>query len=352
MKNKLFAFTKNNRVKSYFRTLMILSLVLLFCQFKNESKNSTSLPDSKFNGVQIGTITFSFRGINGVDETIKACVDAGVSSIELMGDGIEEYLGAPKNPVPRGPMGPPPSAQPGAGGAMPPMGPPPQQKLTPEQQVAVDKYKAELKEWRKTEGTIDKYEKLRKKFNDAGISIHIYKWVAGESDEELDYSFKIAKALGAMGISTELSENACKTYGSIAEKNGMVAIFHNHMQYAQPGFDVDKLLAYSPANRLNFDAGHYFGSTGLNPCDFIKKYHDRIASVHLKDKTGPDNATQKNANQVWGQGETPLNELLKLIQKEKWPIYCDIELEYTVAPWSNAVKEVNTCVKFCRQILL
>ena len=105
-------------------------------------------------------------------------------------------------------------------------------------------------------------------------------------------------------------------------------------------------------NMLNFDIGHYLGSTGLNPADFIRKYHGRIASIHVKDKTGLNNATSKNTNQVFGQGETPIAEVLQLIQKQKWPIYCDIELEYPVAPWSSSVKEVKTCMEYCRQILI
>jgi sugar phosphate isomerase/epimerase len=102
---------------------------------------------------------------------------------------------------------------------------------------------------------------------------------------------------------------------------------------------------------LNFDAGHFAGSTGLHPNTIIEKYHDRIFSIHLKDKTGP-NTDPPNTSQVWGQGETPIADILKLIHREKWPIYCDIELDYPVPSWSNPVKEVRTCVNYCRQILI
>jgi hypothetical protein len=50
--------------------------------------------NSRFGGVQIGVITYSFRSIREVDVVIQACVDAGHSSVELMGTGIEAYLGA------------------------------------------------------------------------------------------------------------------------------------------------------------------------------------------------------------------------------------------------------------------
>ncbi len=294
---------------------------------------SDRIPNSKFAGVQIGAITYSFRDLKGgLEATLNACIEAGLSSVELMGTGVEDYLGAPKNPVQRRPG--------------------PDNPFTDKEKRTITQYNNELKEWRKTNGTIDAYTQLRKKFNDAGVNIHIYKWTAGNTEEELDYSFKVAKALGAIGITAEINEQNARLLGPAAENNGMFAILHNHAQFAEPGFDVDKFLSYSSANRLNFDVGHYFGSTGLNPADFIRKYHDRISSIHLKDKTGPNNTTQKNSNQVWGQGETPLAEVLHLIRDQKLSIYCDIELEYPVAPWSTSVKEVKTCKEFCRQILI
>jgi len=103
---------------------------------------------------------------------------------------------------------------------------------------------------------------------------------------------------------------------------------------------------------LNFDIGHYYVSTGLNPCDFMNKYCARIFSIHMKDKTGANNKYWINTNQVWGQGETPIVETLQLIKKNKWPIHCDIELEYDIAAWSNSVKEVGKCVAYCRQALV
>ncbi|WP_019540069.1 sugar phosphate isomerase/epimerase family protein [Proteiniphilum acetatigenes] len=291
------------------------------------------IPDSKYAGVQIGAITYSFRSLKGgLETTLNACAEAGISSVELMGTDVEDYLGAPKNPVKR---------QPNA-----------QNPLTSEEKNTIEKYKSEVKEWRKSRGTPDLYAQLRKKFNDRGVNIHIYKWLAGTSETEIDYSFKVAKALGAIGITAEINDDNARLLGPVAERNGMYAILHNHYQYAEPDFDVDKLLAYSPANMLNFDIGHYFGSTGLNPTEFIRNYHDRIASIHLKDKTSVGNVIQKNTNQVWGQGETPIAEVLHLIRDQKWPIYCDIELEYPVTPWSSSVKEVKTCREYCRQILL
>jgi sugar phosphate isomerase/epimerase len=321
-------------------------------------------PNSNFGGVQIGAITYSWRSMpSGVENVIKYCIESGISSIELMSTDVEDFLGAPKNPMAgtffrstppqpaaaTAPAGAPPAGATAAAAAPPAR--PPRRELTPEQQAAVTKFNEDLKQWRITV-PMTKFQDVRKMFENAGIKIHIVKFSPSRwSDEEIDYTFRAAKALGAKGVCDEIGEEAVKKLGPIAEKHGLFAIFHNHMQFATPGFSYDPFLAVSPAVMMNFDAGHFFGSTGIHPNTIIEKYHDRIISVHMKDKTGPK-TDPANTNQVWGQGEAPVADILLLIKKNKWPIFCDIELEYDVKPWSNAVKETKTCVQFARNILM
>ena len=289
--------------------------VNLFSKNTLVAKNlAGTTPDSSFGGVKIGAITYSWRSMpGGVDNIIKYCNETGISSIELMSNDVEEFLGAPKKEI--------------------------------------EKYNQEMKKWRLAL-PVSKMDDVRKMFDNAGIKIHIVKFSPAKwSDEEIDYAFKAAKALGAKGVSDELEMGAVKRLAPFAEKNGMYAIFHTHMQFATPGFSYDPFMAISPAVMFNFDSGHFFGSTGLHPNTIIEKYHDRIISIHIKDKTGPK-TDPANTNQVWGQGEMPLEEVLLLIKQKGWPIFCDIELEYDVKPWSNAVKEVKTCVHYARQILM
>jgi sugar phosphate isomerase/epimerase len=291
-------------------------------------------PNSNFGGVQIGAITYSWRSMpQSPEDIIRYCTLAGISSIELMGNVAENYAGLPPGP------------QRPARGA----------NQTDEERAAFKKAAAEAAEarrkWRAS-APMAKFEELRKLFNNAGISIHIAKFSPGAwSDEEIDYSFKAAKALGAKAVCDEIGEEACKRMGPIAEKNKMYAVFHQHRQPAEPGWTFDRFLAYSPAIMLNFDVGHYFGCTGLHPNPVIERLHDRILSLHIKDFTGPK-STPPDTNQVWGKGETPLADVLKLVQKKKWPINCDIELEYDIPADSDAAKEVKKCVDFSRAILL
>ena len=267
---------------------------------------------SKFNGVQIGVITYSFRSMP--DQSLSAILDytvqSGLSSVELMGGALEQYAGIPKT-----------------------------------------KDAKEIRQWRASV-SMDKFKEARKMFNSKGVKIDILK--LGDSkweDDEIDYAFNVCKTLGARGITMEVSEESAKRMSPFADKHKLYVIFHNHGQPGNPDFSFDKVLAYGPRLMLNLDAGHYFGATGLNPNILIERLHDRIASIHIKDKTGPK-ATQPNKNMPFGQGETPVIETLQLIQKNKWPITCDIELEYAVPEGSDAVKEVKKCVEYCRQALV
>lgn len=291
-------------------------------------------PISKFGGVQIGAITYSWRSMpSSAEDILKYCIEAGISSIELMGNVAEEYAGIP------------------AGAPRTPRGKDLSDVEKAEFQKKMEHANNAQREWRLSV-SMDKYKALRKMYNKAGVNIHIVKFApANWSDSEIDYAFKAAKVLGAKGITQEIGHDACKRLGKFAEKHNMYAIYHNHLQPGEPGFSFDEFLAYSPKNMLNFDCGHYFGATGKHPNELIERLHDRIFSIHLKDKTGK-NANPANTNMPWGEGDTPVADILKLVQKNKWPIYFDIELEYDVPENSDAQKEVIKCVEYCKEILV
>ena len=289
------------------KRLFLLFVMTAVCmQFMNGQK-----PNSKFNGVQVGTITYSYREMP--DQSVEAMLDytlqSGINAIELIGGGaVEQYAGIPKD-------------------------------------------KDAVRAWRTTV-SMDKFKEIRKMYNAKGVKIHMLNFGSPEwSDEEIDYAFKVCKTLGAIGLAMEISEETAKRMAPFADKHKMYVIFHNHGQPGNPDFSFDKPLSYSPRLMLNLDVGHYYGATGLNPCDLIKRLHNRIVSIHVKDKTGP-NATPKDSNTPLGEGETPLVEILQLIRDQKWPIFCGIELEYKVPQNSDPVKEVIKCVDYCRTALM
>lgn len=292
----------------------------------------TKKPNSKVGGVQLGLTTYCYRSIpHSAGEVLQYVLQSGVNTVEMR-SVLEESLGLPQAP-----------ARPARGVEL-------SEKEKAERAKAAEGLREAQRKWRLSL-PMQKYADIRKMYNDAGVSIHIAKFVPSTwSDEEIDYAFNATKVLGAYGITDELTEEACQRLGKFAEKHKSLAIFHTHGQFGQPGFDIDKYLAYSPTNRLNLDAGHYFGATGLHPNNIIEKYHDRIPSIHIKDKTGPK-SNPPNTNMSFGKGETPIADILLLLKKEKWPINVDLELEYQIPEGSDPVKEVTKCIEYMRSIL-
>ena len=288
-------------------------------------------PNSKVNGVQLGLTTYSYRAIShSLEEVLEYVLKAGVNALEMR-SVLEEGLGIPSGTRERR------SSQ-------------ATDKEKAERDEAEKALREEQRKWRLSL-PMSKYAAVRKMYNDAGVDIHIAKFAPSKwSDEEIDYAYNAANVLGAYGITDEASVEACKRMGKFAEKHNSLAIYHTHGQFSEPGFDIDTMLGYSKANRLNLDVGHYFGTTGKHPNEMIEKYHTQIPMIHMKDKTGPTHATP-NTNKPFGQGETPVADILLLLKKEKWPIDVFLELEYEIPKDSDPVKEVIKSIDYMRNIL-
>ena len=363
-------------------------------------------PNSLINGVQIGTITYSYRSMpdQSAEATLRYIVDSGISAIELMGGPVESFAGAPSSGrgggAGRGAAGggrgrgaasgaaaagaevaaseagtPPPGswngqpcpagrgggggraaavaagggAVPGAAATQQPQGAQAARgrgETTPEQQEQANALKA----WR-TSVSMEPFKKLRKMYNDAGVTIYAWKQLsANMSDEEFEYIFNVAEALGCTHTTLELPTNPAqlKRIGDFALKKKIYAAYHTHLQGSMTAFD--QAFALSKGNKANVDFGHYVaaGNVGGTPMQFLQKYHDRIASFHLKDRTTPEHCA---LNLPWGTGETPIKEILQMVSRNKWKIPASIELEYTIPEGSDAVKEVRKCVEYCRTAL-
>lgn len=312
-------------------------------------------PNSRFGGVQIGAITYSFRALpSSADEVLKYCVDCGISAVELMSNVAESYAGAPSQGG-RGFGGPPPGQGRGPGDAAAKggegRGRGGRAPLTPEQQAAMQKAAREMKDWRLSV-SMDKYKAFRKLYNDAGVSIYAFKLppTMQMSDQEYDYIWNVAQTLGANHITMELptDDALLDRVAKFAAKRKLRIAFHTHGQGGESGFK--KALDASPYTALNLDVGHYWGVNGQSPVPVVERYHERIASLHLKDRKGPDNG-QAGANMPWGQGSTPLKEVLQTMKKNKYKFPASIEYEYNTPEGSNVLTEVKKCVQFCKEAL-
>jgi len=282
-------------------------------------------PNSTINGVRIGCITYSYRGGAATAEYALDClVKDGLSETELMDGPIHSFAGIPDFGRVRN--------RKNAEGKDNQDSPPP---------ALSDADRAKLRE-----SQLAKCAQLRTMYNEAGVNIHIHKCPFGESDDEIELNFQIAKALGCKAITTERNDQQARRLAPFAAKHKIWVAFHNHTNNVPTIEDIDPLMAIGEYIGFNLDIGHYVaGTKGKSPIPVIEKYHEKIISLHLKDRTAD------GGNLPWGQGQTPIKEVLQLLKREKWPIYADIELEYQIPQGSDAVKEVAKCVQYCQAAL-
>jgi sugar phosphate isomerase/epimerase len=341
------------------------------------ARRAQSKPNSKWRGVQVGmNVPYNFKTGNYMtaDAIIARCQQLGVSGMELRAQPVELFLGSPAAvaaaaaggnrgrrggggrdggdggrqggeapaPAARGGEGAP--AQ-GAGGERGRRGGG-RAALTPEQQAAQRAAAEETRKWR-TSVSMDKVKELRRKFADAGIGLQIIKWdgIFAMSDEEVDYCFQVSKTLGASGLSTEISIENTKRMGQFADKHKMPIGYHGHAETSAADFET--VLSYAKYNAVNLDLGHFTAGQNQSPVPFLKKHHDRITHVHVKDRK-----LNNGPNVPFGQGDTPIKEVLQLLRDNKWPIQAIIEFEYPVPEGSDLDKELARSMQYCKECLL
>jgi sugar phosphate isomerase/epimerase len=310
-------------------------------------RNLGDKPNSLMSGVQIGVITYSFRDMpdQSAEATLQYVLDSGINAIELMGGPAESFAGMPKNSVDMRAVFPLMRKRRD------------KQELTADEQKTLTEadaqmkaYREEVTKWRLS-APMAKFEQARKMYNQAGVQIYGFKPDAfgmQNTDAEIEYGLRAAKLLGANQVTLEHPGNDAHTLrlGTMAQKQGLRVGYHGHEQQTPTFWDT--ALAQSPGNAMNFDLGHYVAAGQPEPLALIREKHTRIASMHIKDR---QTAEHGKGNLVWGQGDTPLLPVLKLMRDQKYTFPAVVELEYQVPAGSTSVAEVKKCVNFCRNAL-
>jgi sugar phosphate isomerase/epimerase len=261
--------------------------------------------DSRVDGVLIGVQSYSFRD-RPLDAAIKGIVEVGLSECELFQGHVE-----PKEE--RGPAG-----------------------------------REALRKWRLTV-SLDEFRNIRKKFDQAGIQLYAYNYSFRDdfTDDEIARGFEMAKALGVKYITASSTVSAAARVAPFAEKNKIVVGMHGHSNIKDPN-EFAKPQSFEAAMKLskyigvNLDIGHFFAA-GYDPVPYIEQHHERIVTLHLKDRKKND-----GENMPFGEGDTPIKEVLQLLKRKKYRIPANIEYEYK---GGDTVVEVRKAFDYCKSVL-
>ena len=277
------------------------------------------------NGVRLGVQTYSFRDMprgasDAVDTVIKAMLECELVECELYAAQVEPQF----NSGTRGRRGAPPS---------------------PEEVKA----REDLRRWR-LETPLDHFREIGNKFKKNGITIYAYNYSpnAGYTDAEIDRGFEMTRALGAEIITASTTLDVAKRIAPLAEKHRMIVAMHGHSNVTDPNefATPDSFAAamkMSKYFKVNLDIGH-FTSADFDAVSYVRGHHADITNLHLKDRK-----KHQGDNTPWGQGDTPITEVLQLLKREKWPIRAYIEYEYKGQ--GTPVEEVKKCLAYAKVAL-
>lgn len=258
---------------------------------------------SDINGVKVGAQSYSFRD-RSVDEAIKAMAQIGLGYVELWQGHLEP---------PRGTAS------------------------------------AELTKWRTSQDSLNKAKETKKKCDDAGVTIYAfnYSFRKNNTDEEVLHGMEMAKLMGTKYITASSTVDQAERLNGLARKAGVYVAMHNHdntkdaNEYATPE-SFSKAMEGHDRIRLNLDIGH-FTAANYDPIQYLQEHHDKIVTLHIKDR-------KKNhgPNVVFGEGETPIKEVLQVLRTKKYKIPAMIEYEYKGA---DTVAEVQKSFDYIKKAL-
>ena len=194
------------------------------------------------------------------------------------------------------------------------------------------------------------FEGIKKRFDDAGVNLYAFNYSFGAdmTDSELDRGFAFAKALGVKFITASTTLPVAQRVIPFADKHQMIVAMHGHSdlkdpnQFATPE-SFAKAQSMSKFFKINLDIGH-FTAANFNAVDYIERHHDEILLIHLKDRK-----RDEGQNAVWGEGDTPIKQVLALLKEKRYDIPACIEYEYKGS--GSSVAEVKKCLNYAEKAL-
>ena len=205
----------------------------------------------------------------------------------------------------------------------------------------------DLRRWRETV-SLDHFHRIREQLTRASISLSAYNISIKDdfSGMEIDRAFDMAAALGAPLITSSSNVATVARIAPMAERRKMLVGMHNHSRLDPNEFasarSLSEALGKGDYIAVNLDIGH-FTAANEDAVAFLKRHHDRIVTLHVKDRK-----RDQGPNVEFGAGDTPIVEVLKLVRDNKWPIPLNIEYEYK---GGDSVDEVGKCLAYCRRAL-
>jgi len=262
---------------------------------------------STFNGVALGVNTYSLPQL-ALKDALRAFAEIGFGMAELHPRHVEPAFGFPAEASPT---------------------------------LARQK----LREWRLTV-PLEHFEAIGKMFQAQNLFLYAYNMNYRDdfTDDELERSFQMTHALGCNVITAVGSKQLFRRLDPLAAKYKTWVAIHNEGDSIPTMADFEDVLKVAGIyTRMTLDIGHFVASNS-DPVACLKKHHKQIVNLHIKDR-------KKNGgpNLPFGQGDTPIKDILSMDRDRKYHI--PVHVEWEVAS-DDRVQKVRDCFEYCKNTLV
>jgi sugar phosphate isomerase/epimerase len=172
------------------------------------------------------------------------------------------------------------------------------------------------------------------------------------ADALLDKAFKGAGLLGTSLMTTSTEKAILPRLDEWCRKYGVTIGLHNHwlgdswfkgdpkQNFEGPADYAEALAGRSERIAINLDIGH-FSAAGHDPVAFFREHHQRIVSLHVKDRDKDKEHTYRR----FGEGATPIVDVLKLARRLRYKHPANIEYEMDENEPTEGVRDSFEYVK-------
>jgi sugar phosphate isomerase/epimerase len=217
--------------------------------------------------------------------------------------------------------------------------------LTPEQVAATNSVaREELRTWR-LQTPAGWFEQMRGRLGSAGLKVYAGALAFNDSftDEEIDATFRQARALGVTTVSSPLTMAMARRLAPFAKRHQVSVAIHNQPD-GNPAGAIDtpalkQALALSPAFTLKFDVANVTASNRDAVVE-LREHRSRVSYVLLRDRL-----RNGGASQPFGEGDTPIRSVLAFASLLP---AIPVVIEYDYVGLRSSVDELKASVAYCR----
>jgi hypothetical protein len=218
--------------------------------------------------------------------------------------------------------------------------------MTPEEVAATNSSaRAALRAWR-LQAPAGVFDQMRGRLASGGLTVHACALACNDSfsDDEIDATFRHARALGVTTVSSPLTMAMARRLVPFAQRHQVSVAIHNQVD-GNPGGAIDTpalkdALALSPAFTLKLDIANLTASNRDAVAE-LHEYRSRVSYVLVRDRL-----RNGGASQPFGEGDTPIRRVLAVLQGPASGIPAVIEYDYVGL--RSSVDELTASIAYCR----